>query len=70
MNKIQVALLLAVALCTISGFCAPITTPPPPSIPAPSPVPVPVVNEETKVSMADVEDVMMDPSAKLRKFIQ
>ena len=65
MERIPAALLLAVALCTVSCFCAPITTPPPP---APTPAPVNEGAKESSSSLADVENVMMDPSAKLRKF--
>ena len=63
MERTSTAVLLALALCTVGCFCAPITTPPPAAKPAP-------VNEgatESSSSLADVEDIMMDPSAKLRK---
>ena len=67
MERIPATLLLTVALCIVGCFCAPITTPPPP-IPDPTPAPVNEGAKESDSSLADVEDVMMDPSAKLRKF--
>lgn len=65
MERISVTLLMAVALCIVGCFSAPITTPPPPPPPA---VPVNEATKESHSSLAGVEDVMMDPAAKLRKF--
>ena len=60
-RKMIYTLLAVLALCTASSYSAPTIVPPT----AP-------VNEGTTdkpgSSLADLQDVMMDPAAKLRKF--
>ena len=60
-------LLAVAALCIVSCFCAPITTPPPAE---PATATAPSVNEDaikSGSSLAYTEDVMMDPTAKMCK---
>ena len=66
MNKILATLLADAALCIVSCFCAPIITPP-----HAEPATVSSVKEAANKwssSLADVEDVMMDPTAKMCKL--
>ena len=51
--------LLAVAACIALCSSAPVTTPPPPAS----------VDETIKTSLEHITDVMMDPTAKMRKSL-
>lgn len=68
MERIPAVLLLALALYAVGIFCAPIATPPPSPVSTPAPVNQNEGAKKSSSSLANVEDVMMDPSAKLRKF--
>lgn len=57
--------LAVLSLLLTSCLSAPVTvTTPPPATPFPA-----SVDDDQVLDMSDIEDVMMDPSAKLRKFL-
>lgn len=58
-------ILLVATLCFVSCFSAPLTTAPPATAPATA------ANEESAngLDLSHIDDVMMDPTAKMRKLI-